>query len=594
MIKERLKELRKLMKENNIDVYYVPSDDDHMSEYVGDHFKCREFITGFTGSAGVAVITLKEAGLWTDGRYFTQAEKQLKNTGVTLYKQRQAGVINFDEFIEAKIKKGGVLGFDGKVVNQGMKERFSELIAKKDASVLLDKDLIGEIWRDRPLMPKDKCFLLADKYTGESCAKKIDRVKKQMRLKSADVLVFSVLEDVSWLFNIRGNDIANTPIMYSYALIDNDKVTLYIDVDKLDEKIIKVMNKNKVTIKAYEDIEEDLKLINNKTVWLDKKLLNAYLFSQINNTNIIIDEPNPVGLFRAIKNKVQINNLRNSHLKDGVAMTKFLYYVKNNIGKEEMSEISVSDYLENLRKQQAGFITVSFDTIAAYKGNAAMMHYSANAASNAVLKPEGFLLVDSGGTYSDGTTDITRTIALGLISEEDKKLYTLVLKGMIALSRAKFLYGTTGINLDILARGPLWQEEIDYQCGTGHGVGYVMSVHEGPQNIRWGLNPTSAIIEEGMVITDEPGVYIANKLGIRIENELLVKKAGKNLYGQFMEFETITYCPIDLDAVEPKYLSEEEIDFLNSYHETVYAKISPFLDKKEKTWLKLQTRKIKK
>ena len=593
MIKDRIKALRKLMKDNNIDVYYIPTDDDHMSEYVASYFKSREFISGFTGSAGVVVVTSKEAGLWTDGRYFVQAENQLKGSGIKLYKQRMAGVVTHEEFIESKLPKKGILGFDGKVVNQNMKERLEKLIKSKEGSIILDRDLVGDLWLDRPSMPSDKTFFLADKYTGESVSKKLMRIKEEMKKKNVDTLVFSVLEDVNWLFNFRGNDILHTPIVYSYALIDGDNVSLYIDSNKLDNKSKKELEKNKVNIKEYNDISSDLNNITGKTIWIDKTKLNSYLYSFIHDSNTVINSYNIAGLFRAIKNKTQMKNLRSSHLKDGVAMTKFLCYVKNNIGKEEMSEISVSDVLEQLRSEQDGFISLSFNTISAYKANAAMMHYSADEKSNAKLSNEGFLLVDSGGTYYDGTTDITRTIALGKVSDEEKKLYTLVLRGMLSLMRAKFLYGTTGSNLDILARGPLWSEDIDYQCGTGHGVGFVMSVHEGPQSIRWGNMPNAAIIEEGMVITNEPGVYIPNKLGIRIENELLALNGVKNEYGQFMYFEPITYCPIDLDAVDTKYMTYEEINTLNEYHKMVYEKISPYLSTKEKTWLRLQTRSIK-
>ncbi len=593
MIKDRIKALRKLMKDNNIDVYYIPTDDDHMSEYVASYFKSREFISGFTGSAGVVVVTSKEAGLWTDGRYFVQAENQLKGSGIKLYKQRMAGVVTHEEFIESKLPKKGILGFDGKVVNQNMKERLEKLIKSKEGSIILDRDLVGDLWLDRPSMPSDKTFFLADKYTGESVSKKLLRIKEEMKKKNVDTLVFSVLEDVNWLFNFRGNDILHTPIVYSYALIDGDNVSLYIDSNKLDNKSKKELEKNKVNIKEYNDISSDLNNITGKTIWIDKTKLNSYLYSFIHDSNTVINSYNIAGLFRAIKNKTQMKNLRSSHLKDGVAMTKFLCYVKNNIGKEEMSEISVSDVLEQLRSEQDGFISLSFNTISAYKANAAMMHYSADEKSNAKLSNEGFLLVDSGGTYYDGTTDITRTIALGKVSDEEKKLYTLVLRGMLSLMRAKFLYGTTGSNLDILARGPLWSEDIDYQCGTGHGVGFVMSVHEGPQSIRWGNMPNAAIIEEGMVITNEPGVYIPNKLGIRIENELLALNGVKNEYGQFMYFEPITYCPIDLDAVDTKYMTYEEINTLNEYHKMVYEKISPYLSTKEKTWLRLQTRSIK-
>ena len=342
MIKDRIKTLRKLMKENNIDIYYIPTDDDHMSEYVANYFKCREFISGFTGSAGVVVVTQKEAGLWTDGRYFIQAEKQLKNTGIKLYKQRNLGVITFEQFIVSKLPKDGVLGFDGKVVNQNMKDRLATLIKGKNGTISLDKDLIQEIWIDRPEMPKDKCFFLLDKYTGENITSKLTKIKKEMKNMDISTLVFSVLEDVNWLFNIRGNDVLHTPIAYSYALIDNDEVSLYIDINKLDNRITKELNKNNVWIKNYNDIENDLRSLKNKKVSVDKTRLNSYLYSLIDDTNEIVDNVNPAGLYRAIKNKVQIKNLRNCHIKDGVAMTKFICYVKNNIGKEIMSEISVA------------------------------------------------------------------------------------------------------------------------------------------------------------------------------------------------------------------------------------------------------------
>lgn len=594
MIKERIKQLRKLMKQHQIDVYYVPSDDDHMSEYVASHFQSRKFISGFTGSAGVFAITQKEAGLWTDGRYFVQAENELKNTGVTLYKMRQKGVIDVETFIEKALPKEGVLGFDGRVVNERMKEKLQQHIKSQNGRIVLQHDLVGEIWEDRPPMPLDSAYFLPNKYTGESTLKKITRVKNEMKLNNVDALIISSLEDVCWLFNMRGSDVLNTPLAYSYALIDKEQVILYIDERKLTKELVKECTKNKVVIKPYKAIEEDLRLLNSRHVWLEKECLNALLFAQINATNTILDKPICIKLMRAIKNKVQIQNLRNAHIKDGVAMCQFIYYIKNELNNELMTELSVTKKLQQLREAQKDFVTISFSTIAAYGANAAMMHYSASEKSNATLKPEGFLLVDSGGTYLDGTTDITRTIPLGSLSDHDKKMYTLVLKGMLGLMRAKFLYGTTGQNLDILARGPLWQEAIDYQCGTGHGVGYVMSVHEGPQSIRWGHNPNAVALEEGMVVTDEPGVYIPNELGIRIENELLVQKAESNTYGQFLNFETITYCPIDTSAIDLNYLTQQDIDDLNKYHEMVYQKISPYLNKKEKTWLKLETRKIRK
>lgn len=588
---DKLKQLRKLMEDNNIDVYYVPSDDDHMSEYVADHFMSRKFITGFTGSAGVAIVTKDKAGLWTDGRYFVQARNQLKDTGFKLYKQRVENEQTEKEFILENISENGTLAFDGSVVSQSVKESFEELIKSKNGNIVLDKDLIGDIWEDRVELPNTKTFFLADEYSGESVKDKILKIREDLKKDNSDVLVFSSLEDVAWLFNLRGFDIKDTPINYAYGLVKDD-VTLYINIDKLDDISKAEFEKNSIIIKDYNEIENDLSLLNDKTISLDKSNLNSYLFSKINDSNTIINKSNPAVLYRAVKNEVQMENLRKSHLRDGVAITKFIHYVKSNIGKTEMSELSVTKKLYELRSSQDKFVTESFSTIAAYGANAAMMHYSANEETNTVLKPENFLLVDSGGTYLDGTTDITRTIALGEVKEEYKKYYTLVLAGVLRLMNSKFLYGSNGSNLDILVRDKLWRNNIDYRSGTGHGVGFVMSVHEGPQYVAWGRSRNNVVFEEGMVVTDEPGVYIDDVVGIRIENELLVRKDVHNEYGQFLRFETITYCPIDLDAIDIKYLDKDEIDTLNTYHKDVYEKLSPFMDEKELVWLKEATRSI--
>lgn len=596
-IKDRLAKLRDLMKKEGVDVYYIPTTDFHQSEYLPDYFKTRCFMSGFIGSAGTLVVTLKEAGLWTDGRYFTQADKQLKGSTITLYKMGQPKVPTVTQFIGDKCPVNGVLGFDGKVVSASVKEQLAKLIAPKKAKIKEEKDLVDVIWEDRPSLPQEASFLLSEKYTGVKTEDKIKRVQQAMAEKNADVLVLTSLEDVAWLLNLRGYDIKDTPVTLAFATVTKNRVTLFVDKKKLSAEICKKFVNSKVSIKGYFDLASELVGYHDKTLWIDSDVLTSYYKKQIHKSCVVIDEKSPIAMYRAIKNKTEIKNMRLSHIKDGVAITKFIYWVKNNIGKIEINELDVAAKLVELREAQDNFIEPSFSTIAAYGPNAAMMHYSATETNYAVLKNEGLLLVDSGGQYLEGTTDITRTISLGAVSEEVKTYYTAVLRGMLRLSKVNFLYGCTGATLDILARGPVWDIDLDYQCGTGHGIGFVLGVHEGPHAIRWSNTAARHAItplEEGMVVTNEPGLYLPNKLGIRIENELLVQKGQKNTYGQFMNFETITYAPIDLDAIRPEDMLDDEIDALNEYHAQVYAKISPYLTQKEKTWLKIQTRKIKK
>ncbi len=597
IVKEKVAKLRELMKMEGIDIYYVPTADYHQSEYLPDYFKARRFMSGFTGSAGTLVVTMKEAGLWADGRYFVQAEKQLKGSSITLYKMGQDKVPTVSEFIKEKLPENGVLGFDGKVVSASTVDCFEKLIAQKGGKTKEDKDLVDEIWEDRPALPQESAFLLQDKYTGAKTEDKIKRVQNAMAEKNADVCVLTSLEDVAWLLNLRGYDIEDTPVVLAFATVTKNKVTLFVDRKKLSADICKKLSSAKVSIKGYFDLGSELSNYTNKKIWIDSTVLTSYYKKQIDNSCTIIDEKSPIVMYRAVKNKTEIKNIRYSHIKDGVAVTKFIYWLKNNIGKIEITELSAAAKLRELRQAQENHIEASFGTIAAYGPNAAMMHYSATEDNFAVLKNEGMLLVDSGGQYLEGTTDITRTIVLGAVSEEVKTYYTAVLRSMLRLSSANFLYGCTGASLDILARGPVWDLDLDYQCGTGHGVGFVLGVHEGPHGIRWSNTGTGFAIvplEEGMVVTDEPGIYLPNKLGIRIENELLVQKGKKNTYGQFMHFDTITLAPIDLDAVRPEDMLDDEIEVLNQYHAEVYSKISPYLTQKERTWLKIQTRKIKK
>ena len=597
-VNERIETLRDLMKEKNIDVYYIPNEDDHLSEeYTADYFKCKSYISGFSGESGCVIVTKDFAGLWTDGRYFTQAENELKGTCVTLMRLGQEGVLNPIPFLLKNTPNKGVLGFDGNVVSSNDAMYLSKELAKKEASIHTSDDLAGLVWGgERPSMPQEKLYILPKKYVGEDITERIQIVRDAMKEKKADVLVLTQLEDPCWMLNIRGNDIESTPVSYAFALVTNRKVNYYVDKDKVTDEVKKYFDKAGVTVKAYKAIEKDLASFKNKTIWVNLRYFNTSLYSHLDTSNKILNEKSPIVYFRAIKTKVEIRNLIHAHVKDGVAMVKFLYWLKENINKIPMTEMSAEEKLLGFRSEQEGFIEPSFHTISAYKGNAAMMHYTAGPNSNAKLKPEGFLLVDSGGTYYDGTTDITRTIALGKLTDTDKMYYTKVLKANLQLARAKFLHGTTGNNLDILARGVLWDMDIDYQCGTGHGVGHVLAVHEGPHGIRWGL-PTaarpSAVLEEGMIVTDEPGVYLPHKLGIRIENELLVKKGKKNFYGQFLYFDNVTVCPYDRDAIDPKYLDDRDLEDINTYHAYVYKTLSPFLKGKEKAWLKSVTKEIK-
>ena len=596
MIKQRIENIRDLMKEKNIYAYIVPSSDYHQSEYVGDYFKSREFMSGFTGSAGTLIISMDEAGLWTDGRYFIQAENELKDSGIKLFKMGEEGVPTIEEYLLEKLPKNSTLGFDGRVMSVKEGQSLANKLAFKGINIEYKYDLVNDIWEDRCSLPTEKAFLLGTEYSGESFSDKLSRIRAVMKEKKATTHILASLDDIAWLFNIRGRDVKSNPVVLSYAVISIDSVYLFIDKNKIGEDIRAELSKENVQIKGYEEVYEFIKNIDeNEVVLIDKSKVNYAIYNNIPSNVQKIEERNPSILFKSIKNEIELKNIRNSHIKDGVAFTKFMYWLKNNIGKIEITEISATQKLEEFRREQDKFIEPSFSTIAAYKDHAAMMHYSATEESNYKLEPRDLFLVDSGGQYFDGTTDITRTIALGPIPENVRKDFTNVVRGMIRLSKAKFLYGCRGYNLDILARGPLWEEGVDYKCGTGHGLGFVLNVHEGPNGFRWKVREDiddSCILEEGMVTTNEPGVYVENSHGIRIENEIVVRKAEKNEYGQFMDFEVITFAPIDLDAIDESLILKDEKVYLNNYHKQVYDKISPYLNEEEKQWLKTYTREI--
>lgn len=595
-VQERIEELRKLMADRGIDVYYMPNADDHLSdEYTADYFKCKSYMSGFSGDSGCTIITKDFAGLWTDGRYFTQAEDELEGTGVELMRLRQEGVPDPIPFVIEHTPENGLLGFDGSVVSSETALAISRALKQKHAKMHVNEDLVDLVWKDRPKMPKEKLYVLDQKYTGTSAKERIAIVREEMDKKGADVLVLTMLEDPCWLLNIRGNDIPCTPVAYAFALVTKDSVNYYVDAEKTVD-VADYLKENGVTVKAYDALGEDIAKLHQKRIWVQLSSLNTKLYTNIAEDNEIIDEISPIMHFRSVKNTTEIEVMHNAQVKDGVAMVKFIKWVKDNVASDTMSEVSAQNKLYALRAEQEDYIEPSFTTISAYQENGAMMHYTATEEKYSPVHPKGFLLVDSGGTYKDGTTDITRTIACGPLTEEEKKYYTLVLKGHLDLQAAVFLKGSTGNNLDILARRPMWNINIDYQCGTGHGVGHVLGVHEGVHGIRWGM-PTAARpsvpLEEGMIVTDEPGIYLPHKLGIRIENDLLVVKDTKNFYGQWLKFEAMTYCPYDLEAIDTKYLDDVEIEQINTYHKMVFDKLSPYLNAEEKAWLAEQTKELK-
>ena len=519
MIPERLAALRQEMKERNIAIYVVPTADFHESEYVGEHFKARRFITGFTGSAGTAVITRTEAGLWTDGRYFVQAVKQLEGTTVTLYRMGEEGVPTVEEYIAKNLSEGEVIGFDGRVVNARWGKKLQEIAEEKHGSLYVDEDLIDNIWTDRPPMAKEPVWILDEKYSGKSTKEKLSAVRENMKEAKAEVHLLSSLYDISWLLNVRGNDISYVPVVLSYLALTENECIWFVQEEVLDENVRSYLNENAITTKPYHAFYEYVKTLENKRVLLNPAVINTRIYNSIPKSANIIEAEDPTLVMKAIKNPVEIENTRNAHVKDAVAMSKFMYWLKQNVGKQEMTEISASDYLAKLRAQQEGFLDLSFDTICGYADHGAIVHYAATPESDVALKPEGLLLVDSGGHYLEGTTDITRTFALGSVTAEMKADFTRVCRANMNLANARFLYGCSGMNLDIIAREPFWEAGLDYKHGTGHGVGYVLNVHEGPNAFRYkGTTdrPGGMVFEEGMVTTDEPGIYIVGIYGIRV------------------------------------------------------------------------------
>ena len=593
-VKERITALRERMKEKKIDAYLVPTDDFHASEYVGEYFKCRKYITGFTGSAGTAVIMQDMAGLWTDGRYFIQAAAQLEGTGVDLFKMGEPGVPTIHQFLEEKLGEGMCLGFDGRTISAKEASELSEALGKKGASLSVDYDLVGEVWEDRPALSCEPVMELDVKWAGESRADKCAKIRKAMEEKGADAFVLTSLDDIAWLLNIRGGDVHCCPVVLSYLVMTQKEIKLFANEKAFPAEVLDALAKDGVTLLPYDSIYEYVKTFaKDMKVLLCKQKANSRLVSNIPAEVEILDEENLTLLPKAIKNPVEVENERIAHIRDGVALTKFIYWLKKNVGKIPMTELSAEEKLYSFRAQQENFIDNSFDPIISYGVHAAINHYSATPETDIPIEPRSFLLADTGGNYYEGTTDTTRTIVMGPVTDEQKKFFTAVLRGMLNLGNAKFRYGCTGVNLDYLARGPLWELGQDFNHGTGHGVGYLLNVHEGPNSFRWKIVPgNNAVLEEGMITSDEPGYYVEDGFGIRHENMIVCKKAEKTEYGQFMCFEFLTMVPFDLDAVVPEQMTAHERELLNNYHAQVYEKISPYLDEDEKAWLKEATRAI--
>ena len=591
---DRIKVLREIMKEKGIDVYVVPTADFHQSEYVGEYFKARAFITGFTGSAGTAVITQDDARLWTDGRYFIQAAAQLAGTTVELMKMGEPGVPTLEAYLAEAIPTGGVLGFDGRVVAMGEGQCYEEIAASKGAKIIYDYDLIDSIWEDRPALSEEPVFALGLEYTGESVASKLERIRKAMKEAGATTHVLTTLDDICWTLNLRGNDIEFLPMILTYAVITMDKMDLYIDEAKLSEEIKAGLAKDGIVLHPYNDIYEDIKKVNEEEVLLiDPSKLNYALYNNIPQNIAKVSKVNPEVLFKAMKNEIEIENIRKAQIKDSVAHVRFMKWVKENVGKETITEISAIGKLDGFREELGNFIRPSFEAISSFGEHAAIVHYTSSPETDVELKEGGLFLTDTGAGFMEGSTDITRTYALGEIPQIMKEHFTLVAMSNLSLASAKFMKGCTGVNLDILARKPFWDRNLNFNHGTGHGVGYLLNIHEGPAGLRWQYRKNDChTFEKGMIITNEPGIYIEGSHGIRLENELLVCEGELNEYGQFMYFEPITYIPFDLDAIEPNMMTVVEKELLNEYHKLVFEKVSPYLNEEEKEWLEKYTRAI--
>lgn len=587
---QHLKDLRQAMLKNKIDLYIQPSSDPHLSEYVSDRFKSRHYLTGFTGSAGTAIVTKDQAVLYTDGRYFLQAEKELRDTGITLMKIGTEGYPEMNEWIGCQVTDHMTIGVDGRLISQNDFSLLKKALSDKALNYTTHVDLMTYIWPNQPDFPKSKVFLHDIKYTGRSAKDKIEHIRKEMMAKEADHYMLSSLNDIAWLFNIRANDISYTPVPYAYSLITLSQAYLYIDGAQVSADILGALEGEGITLRPYHDYYHDLSQINDGTFLYDPTKVNAEMAHALASSNKCIEVDDLTYLYKACISPSEKANWQNAQIRDGLAMVNFLQWFDDNIPSGLITERQAEKQLELFRSEQALFIEPSFKTIPAYGANGAMMHYSTPDSDSPLIGTNGLFLLDSGGQYYDGTTDITRTMATGPLTDEEKRDFTLVVKAHIRLNQLTFLKGVTGTNIDIIARQVMWENHMDYKSGTGHSIGYLLGVHEGPARIRKEL--TSVVLEAGMVLTNEPGVYKENKYGIRIENTLLVEERAHNETGTYLGFEVISFCPIDTRCVVADMLSSKELDWLNNYHQQVYQRLSPGLSDKTQQWLRNATKAI--
>ena len=582
-INQRLEDLREVMRREHLAAFIFPSTDPHQGEYVPDHWKGREFISGFNGSAGTAVVTLTSAALWTDSRYFLAAADQLKDTEFQLMKQKVEGTPTIAEWIGKGCGAGVEVGIDGMVNStNSVRELIAELRKQGGITLRTNLDPLAQIWQDRPLIPVNPVEEYPLTYAGEAASVKIARIRQALRKLHADGMLMAALDDIAWTLNLRGTDVHCSPLFVSYLLISSTAVTLYINKEKLTPEVLAYRRGEGIGVDAYENVQRGLKDYFEYNILLDPDEVNYTLFNTV--TREVIEAESPVKRMKTIKNDTEIAGFKQAMLKDGIAMVKFLYWLDKQLSEgETLTEISVSDELASLRAEQTLFRGLSFDTIAGYEAHGAIVHYESTPETDVPLRPEGLLLLDSGAQYLDGTTDLTRTIALGPVTEEQRKVYTLVLKGHIQLELCKFPSGTSGTQIDVLARKDMWRVGMNYLHGTGHGVGSYLNVHEGPHQIRMEWKPAPLVA--GMTVTDEPGIYLAGKFGVRIENTLLVTYYNETEFGKFLKFEPLTLCPIDKKPIIKEMMLPEEIEWLNQYHRRVFEQLSPRLDDNEMEWL---------
>lgn len=595
-MRKELTALRGAMERSGVDVYVIPTDDFHGSEYVGDYFRCRAYVSGFTGSAGTLVVTKDWAGLWTDGRYFLQGAQQLSGSGIDLCKMGEPGVPTVLGWLKEHLKSGMTLGFDGRSMTAGTGLSMAETAKAAGASLRFDLDLVGEIWKDRPPMSQAPAWELGLEYAGESRSEKLSALRKNVAALGADTFILTSLDDLCWLLNIRGDDVACCPVVLGDLILSEDALVLYADEQKFSPELRAKLEADGVTLRPYLQLYHDIRLFPaDSHVLVDPSKLNYAILKGIPASVTLIEHTNPTVAPKSVKNAVECENERLAHIKDGVALTRFMKWLHENVGKTEITEISAAEKLEQLRGQMEHYLGPSFDPIMGFDAHGAIIHYSATVESDAPLEPHGFLLSDTGGHYLEGSTDVTRTFVLGPLTPEMRHHYTMVLRGNLALAGAVFKKGCGGLNLDLLARAPFWEEGLDYNHGTGHGVGYLLNVHEGPQNIRYRLvngAAQDAPMEPGMITSDEPGIYLEGKYGIRLENlELCVERQVTD-YGTFLGFDTLTLCPFERDAIVPEELSIKERAQLNAYHRKVFETLSPYFNEEETAWLRKATAEI--